>query len=55
MRAMSKFNVAFSKVSIATFVGVVLTAILNYSHQPARAQTQAFVKASDLPLDLDYF
>ncbi|BAZ13610.1 hypothetical protein NIES4071_54490 [Calothrix sp. NIES-4071] len=49
---MRKFNLAFSKVSVVTFVGVVLTAILNYSHQPVRAQTLAVIKPSDSPLDL---
>lgn len=47
-----KFNMVFSKVSVATFVGVVLTTILNYSYQPARAETLAVIKPSDSPLDL---
>jgi hypothetical protein len=42
-----------SKLNIATFIGIVLSAILNYSYQPVRAETLAVIKPSDLPLDLN--
>jgi hypothetical protein len=51
MRNYNVGNVALSKVSVATFIGVTLLMIFNYFH-PARAQTQAFVRPSDSPLDL---
>lgn len=53
MQSMSNFSVAFFKLSVATFTGILLSSIPNYLHQPVHAQTLAVVKPSNLPLDLN--